>query len=73
MTSKLARLTPKEVIKVLQEFGFQLVSQKGSHQKWKSVTLGKQVIVPMHTGILPIGTLNSIVKGSGIPKSQWFK
>lgn len=73
MVSKLARLTPKEVVEILHEYGFQLVSQKGSHQKWRHVALGKQVIVPMHTDVLPIGTLNSIIKGSGIPKSHWLK
>lgn len=70
---KLARLTPREIVSILKEFGFQLVSQRGSHQKWKHPLIGKQVIVPMHTQILPLGTLTSIIKGSGIPKSRWMK
>ena len=73
MVSKLPRLTPKEAVKILKEYGFQLISQKGSHQKWRNPLLGKQVIVPMHTDVLPIGTLGSIIKGSGIPKNKWMK
>lgn len=43
-----------------------MVSQKGSHQKWRHPN-GRQVIVADH-GIkpIPIGTLKSIVDGSGL-------
>lgn len=43
-----------------------MVSQKGSHQKWRHVS-GRQVIVAMHGNKpIPIGTLKSIVEGSGL-------
>jgi predicted RNA binding protein YcfA (HicA-like mRNA interferase family) len=43
-----------------------LVSQKGSHQKWRHAD-GQQVIVAMHgSKPIPLGTLRSIVKGSGL-------
>jgi predicted RNA binding protein YcfA (HicA-like mRNA interferase family) len=43
-----------------------MVSQSGSHQKWRHEN-GRQVIVAMHTGkTLPIGTLKSIIEGSGL-------
>jgi predicted RNA binding protein YcfA (HicA-like mRNA interferase family) len=56
----------KEVVKVLRKKGFALVSQSGSHQKWRHEN-GRQVIVAMHgSKPIPIGTLKSIVEGSGL-------
>ena len=54
------------VVRVLRRNGFAQVSQKGSHQKWRH-TNGRQVIVAMHGNKpIPIGTLKSIVEGSGL-------
>jgi predicted RNA binding protein YcfA (HicA-like mRNA interferase family) len=42
------------------------VSQRGSHQKWRHAN-GRQVIVAMHgSKPIPIGTLKSIIEGSGL-------
>jgi predicted RNA binding protein YcfA (HicA-like mRNA interferase family) len=68
------RLKASEVIKVLQQHNFVLVSQRGSHQKWRNHNTGKQVIVPFHQGKeLPLGTLKSIIDGSGIPEKEFRK
>jgi predicted RNA binding protein YcfA (HicA-like mRNA interferase family) len=56
----------KEVIKVLRKHGFQLAGQSGSHQKWRHQN-GRQVIVAMHgSKPIPLGTLKSIIEGSGL-------
>ncbi|TMP93216.1 MAG: addiction module toxin, HicA family [Verrucomicrobia bacterium] len=56
----------KEVVRVLRKHGFRQVSQKGSHQKWRHAN-GRQVIVAMHGNKpIPIGTLKSIIEGSGL-------
>ncbi len=56
----------KEVIKVLRRHGFLCVGQSGSHQKWRHEN-GRQVIVAMHgSKPIPIGTLKSIIEGSGL-------
>jgi predicted RNA binding protein YcfA (HicA-like mRNA interferase family) len=56
----------KEIIKVLRQHGFLLVGQSGSHQKWRHSN-GRQVIVAMHgSKTIPIGTLKSIIEGSGL-------
>lgn len=69
---KQKRLSASEVIKVLSANGFEKIGQKGSHQKWKNYTSGCQVIVPYHKGKeLPIGTLKSIIDGSGLPLKFW--
>ena len=72
MSARRRRMTASEVISILGSHGFELVSQKGSHQKWRNPETRRQVIVPMHKGKdLPIGTLISIQRGSGIPDDVW--
>jgi len=72
MAQRQPRLTADEVIRVLRQNGFILVSQRGSHQKWRHPDSGRQVIVPFHKGkSLPLGTLDSIVEGSGIPRQAF--
>jgi predicted RNA binding protein YcfA (HicA-like mRNA interferase family) len=73
MARKLPRLKASDVIRILQRHGFVLVSQRGSHQKWRNIDNGKQVIVPHHRGKqLPLGTLISIIDGSGIPEDDFL-
>ena len=72
MPKRLPRLTASEVISVLHRHGFIFVSQLGSHQKWRNPNTGKQVIVPYHKGKqLPLGTLRSIIEGSGISENDF--
>lgn len=54
----------KKVIKALEKDGWEFVSQKGSHMKYKKGT--KVCIIPNHKGDIPKGTLASIVKLTGI-------
>ncbi|GAB4226817.1 MAG: hypothetical protein Kow0049_06270 [Stanieria sp.] len=64
----------REVEAILKRYKFKLISQKGSHRKWRNAELGLQVIVPEHKGKdLPIGTLKNIFKGAQIPESEWRK
>jgi predicted RNA binding protein YcfA (HicA-like mRNA interferase family) len=72
MSERIRRMTSREVETILRQYGFQLISQKDSHRKWRSEDLGLQVIVSEHRGrILPIGTLRSIFLGAKIPESEW--
>ena len=74
MGDRLRRMTAREVEKLLQRYGFQLVSQKGSHRKWRNVESQLQVIVPSHRGKdLPIGTLRNILVTAEIPTSEWMQ
>ena len=54
----------KKVIKALEKDGWVLVSQKGSHMKYKKGN--KICIIPNHKGDIPIGTLSQIIKLTGI-------
>ena len=61
----------KEVVRVLRRHGFQKIDQAGSHQKWRNAE-GRQVIVPFHgSKPIPIGTLKSIMEGSGIDSEEF--
>ena len=72
MSTRIRRMTAREIEALLQRNGFQMVSQKGSHQKWRHPETGLQVIVPKHQGRqLPLGTLRNILVNSEIPESEW--
>jgi predicted RNA binding protein YcfA (HicA-like mRNA interferase family) len=72
MPNKVPRLRASEVIRILQQYGFVLISQRGSHQKWRKQDTGKQVIVPYHKGKqLPLGTIRSIIEGSGLSEEEF--
>lgn len=72
MGEKIRRLTAKEVEKLLSRYSFVLVSQKGSHRKWRNQISGRQVIVPYHSGQnLPLGTLRNILINAEIPDFEW--
>ena len=62
------RLSSAEVVRVLSEHGFVFVSQRGSHQKFRQVT-GRTAIVPAGRREIPVGTIISIIKQSGLDRS----
>jgi predicted RNA binding protein YcfA (HicA-like mRNA interferase family) len=70
--SRTRRMNADQVEKVLQRYGFVLISQKGSHRKWRNLERQLQVIVPYHKSRdLPIGTLRNIMTTADIPDSEW--
>ena len=69
MPSKYPILKPREIIDVLEKFGFQFVSQKGSHMKFSN---GKNiVIIPNHDEVAK-GTLKSILNQAGIEIDEFL-
>lgn len=63
-------LTPKDIVKILQQKGFILDRSRESHQIWLHPVSRKRTIVPMHNKDLPIGTLYAILKQAGIDKDE---
>lgn len=59
-------LTPKEIIRILEQNGFTYVSSNGSHRKYRNANTGKSVIVPFHAKDLKPGTEKSILKMAGL-------
>lgn len=52
------------MIKALEKDGWEYVSQKGSHMKYRKGA--KVCIIPNHKGDIPKGTLSNIEKSTGI-------
>ena len=64
MSPKLKRLSGKEVISILNKFGFVLFTQRGSHIKLRRIGSDgdKQTLtVPFHDE-LDVGTLRAIIR-----------
>lgn len=59
-------MTPREMKKLLEENGFETISQNGSHIKLKNVQTGKTVIVPYHSKDLKKGLEQAILKQAGL-------
>jgi predicted RNA binding protein YcfA (HicA-like mRNA interferase family) len=62
-------LSSQEIIRVLNKHGFILVSQKGSHKKFKKNS--RIVIVPDPKREIPKGTFASILRQSGLNKEDF--
>ena len=62
-------LSSQEIIRVLRQHGFFLVSQKGSHTKFKKNS--RIVIVPDSKKEIPKGTFASILRQSGLKKEDF--
>jgi predicted RNA binding protein YcfA (HicA-like mRNA interferase family) len=62
--------SPKDLIKILNNYGFEFKRSKGSHHIYENA-LGKIVVVPVHSNKdLPKGTYYGILKQAGIDKDQ---
>jgi len=70
---KLLRISGKQVCNILSKNGFQEIRQKGSHiimqKKYNDTTI--TIPVPNHSD-LKIGTLQSIIRQSGLSKSLFL-
>ncbi len=73
MSSKYPILPPKDIIRVLEKVGFQKVSQKCSHAKYKNQSHPfRVVIIPIHSEIAK-GTLKSILDQADLSLDDFLK
>ena len=56
----------KEMLKLLKDDGWEEKSHKGSHLQLVHPTKLGKVTLPAHSGDIPKGTLNSILKQAGL-------
>jgi len=68
---RIPALTPKQVIRVLEKAGFSFIRQKGSHRIYVKVEIG--ITVPFHSDDLRKGTLNKIIKQSGLTTEEFLE
>ncbi|QRR03701.1 type II toxin-antitoxin system HicA family toxin [Dyadobacter sandarakinus] len=59
-------MTSKELLKLLRQDGWIEKCQKGSHLQMEHPLKKGKVTLPMHSGDLKPGTLNSILKQAGL-------
>ena len=60
-------LSPRHLIKILEQNGFVYQRAKGSHQLFHNVITGKTIVVPVHGGKdMKKGTFLAILKQAGI-------
>ncbi len=59
-------MTPREMKKLLEENGFEVISQNGSHMKLKNPQTGRTVIIPYHSKDLKKGLEQAILKQAGL-------
>lgn len=63
----------KDFIKVIENLGFYLDRQKGSHAIYKN-SQGLRVVVPIHSGKdIKSGTLMGMIQDIGINKETFFE
>jgi predicted RNA binding protein YcfA (HicA-like mRNA interferase family) len=67
---KLPTLTPKRIVKILEQRGFVFDRAKGSHHIYYHPETKRKVVVPIHTKDLPKGTLLEILRQAGIGKDE---
>lgn len=72
MGGDLPVLKPKEVVKILNNLGFILVRQKGSHQQFRHAD-GRATTVPMHNRDLSPLLLRQICKDINITTDEFLK
>ncbi|HLT42070.1 MAG TPA: type II toxin-antitoxin system HicA family toxin [Sphingobacteriaceae bacterium] len=64
-------LSPKHLIKFLEENGFIFKRSKGSHQLYYNPVTNKTVIVPVHGGKdMKKGTFLAVIKQAGLDKNN---
>jgi predicted RNA binding protein YcfA (HicA-like mRNA interferase family) len=60
-------LSSEEIVEILLANGFEFVSQRGSHQKYRNVS-GDTAIVPAGRRQMPRSTTQSMIRQSGLDR-----
>lgn len=68
---KLPAIKPKVAAKILEKAGFSFIRQKGSHRIYVKGNVG--VTIPWHNKDLKKGTLQGIIKQSGLTSKEFLK
>ena len=56
----------RELEQILREDGWYVVKQVGSHRQYKHPVKSGKVTIPIHSGDLDKGTVNSVLKQAGL-------
>ena len=71
---RLSGFSYRKIAKRLKEFGFEFDRYaKGSHEIWHNKETNRYTTIPHHTGDIPEGTLNAILKQAGIEPNDFLR
>jgi len=70
VSDKLPSIKPRELIRALEQIGWQLDRTRGSHHILTHPVLRKAVPVPVHNRDLKPGTLAGILRSTGLTRDQ---
>lgn len=73
MIAGLPAVKPKEAIGALEKAGWHVHRQRGSHVAMHKEGVPNLVIIPLHTGDLPKGTLHAILEDAGLNIEQFVE
>jgi Predicted periplasmic or secreted lipoprotein len=59
-------MTPKEMEKLLEENGFEMIRSRGSHRFYVNKSTGKKTTIPFHSKDLKKGLEQAILKQAGL-------
>ena len=62
MSPRLPAVTARQVVRVAQRLGFVLRRQRGSHALYRRDADGARLVIPIHRGDIPTGTLRGIIE-----------
>lgn len=72
MSRRLPALGASQVVRALQRAGFSVHRVKGSHHHLRHADRPSlRVVVPVHKGDLPLGTLRAIVRQAGLTEDEF--
>jgi len=71
--SKLVRVSGKEMCKILEKLGFEMIQGKGSHVRFKHPD-GRRTVVPIHGNEkIGKGLLKEILKQAKLSREEFMK
>jgi predicted RNA binding protein YcfA (HicA-like mRNA interferase family) len=71
MFARLPGVRAKELMRVLEKAGFDVIRQKGSHVTLHNPDSDKTTLIPMHPGEFPRWLLKKIIKDAGLSEDEF--
>jgi predicted RNA binding protein YcfA (HicA-like mRNA interferase family) len=74
MSRKIPALSARDIVRALSQAGFTVARVKGSHHHQRNPNKpAAHVVVPMHLGDLPPGTVRSIIKQAQLTEAEFLE
>jgi mRNA interferase HicA len=71
MSGRLPGVRAKEIIRALEQAGFEFQRQTGGHVSLRHPDTGRTTVVPVHSRELPRWLLKKIIKDAGLSENEF--